>query len=40
MKEITKEQRKEILEQGRKEGKESFLRKIGNSSGIQGANAT
>ena len=36
---ITKEQREEILEQGRKEGKEDFLRKIANSSGTQGANA-
>ena len=34
---ISKEQRKEILEQGRKEGKEDFLRKIANTSGIQGA---
>ena len=39
LKEITKEQREEILEQGRKEGKEDFLRKIANTSGIQGANA-
>ena len=38
VKEITKEQREEILEQGRK-GKEDFLRKIANSSGTQGANA-
>ena len=38
-KEITKEQREEILEQGRKEGKEDFLRKIPITSGIQGANA-
>ena len=36
---ITKEKREEILEQGRKEGKEDFLRKIANSSGTQGANA-
>ena len=36
---ITKEQREEILEQGRKEGKEGFLRKIANASGIQGASA-
>ena len=28
IKEITKEQREELLEQGRKEGKENFLRKI------------
>ena len=39
VKEITKEQREEILEQGRKEGKEDFLRKIANTSDIQGANA-
>ena len=39
IKEITKEQREELLEQGRKEGKEDFLRKIANSSGTQGANA-
>ena len=39
VKEITKEQREEILEQGRKEGKEDFLRKIANSSGTQGINA-
>ena len=39
VKEITKEQREEILEQGRKEGKEDFLRKIANTSGIQGDNA-
>ena len=38
-KQITKEQREELLEQGRKEGKEDFLRKIANTSGIQGANA-
>ena len=39
VKEITKEQQKEILQQGKKEGKEDFLRKIANTSGIQGANA-
>ena len=39
VKEITKEQGEELLEQGRKEGKEDFLRKIANTSGIQGANA-
>ena len=39
IKEITKEQREKLLEQGRKEGKEDFLRKIANSSGTQGANA-
>ena len=39
VKEITKEQREEILEQGRKEGKEDFLRKIAHFSGTQGASA-
>ena len=39
VKEITKEQREELLEQGRKEGKEDFLRKILNTSDIQGVNA-
>ena len=39
VKEIMKEQREEILEPGRKEGKEDFLRKIANTSGIQDANA-
>ena len=39
VKEITKEELEEILEQGRKEGKEDFLRKISNTSGIQGVNA-
>ena len=39
VKEIMKEQREEILELGRKEGKEDFLRKITNTSGIQDANA-
>ena len=39
VKQITKEQREELLEQGRKEGKEDFLRKIANTSGIQGASA-
>ena len=38
-KDITIEQREEILEQGRKEGKEDFLRKIANSSGTQDVNA-
>ena len=36
VKEITKEQGEKILEQGRKESKEDFLRKIANTSGIQG----
>ena len=39
VKQIPKEQREELLEKGRKEGKEDFLRKIANTSGIQGANA-
>ena len=39
IKQITKEQRKEILEQGGKEGKEDFLQKISNTSGIQGVSA-
>ena len=39
VKQIEKEQREEILEQGRKEGKEIFLRQIANSSGTQGLNA-
>ena len=38
IKEITKEQWQELLEQGRKEGKEDFLRQIANSSGTQGVN--
>ena len=38
-KEITKEQREEILEQGIKEGKDDFLGKIADSSRTQGANA-
>ena len=32
VKQITKEQREELLEQGRKESKEDFLRKITNCS--------
>ena len=39
VKKIMKEQREEILEQGRKESKEDFLWKIANTSGTQGANA-
>ena len=31
-----REQREELLEQGRKEGKEDFLRKIANTLGTQG----
>ena len=38
VKEIAKEQQEELLEQGRKEGKEDFLRKIANSSGTQNVN--
>ena len=33
---ITKEQREELLEEGRKKGKDIFLRKIANTSGAQG----
>ena len=33
---ITKEQREKLLEQGRKENKNDFLREIANTSGIQG----
>ena len=43
VKQIEKEQREELLEQGRKEErkevKEDFLRQITNTAGIQGANA-
>ena len=39
VKQITKEQREKLLEQGRKEGKEDFLRKTANTSGIQGVSA-
>ena len=39
VKQITKEQGEELLEQGRKEGKEDFLRQIANTSGTQGVNA-
>ena len=39
VKQITKEQQEELLEQGRKEGKEDFLRKIANTSGVQGVSA-
>ena len=37
VKQIMKEQRDEILKQGRKEVEKDFLRKITNTSGIQGA---
>ena len=39
VKQIMKEQREELLEQGRKEGKKDFLRKVTNTSGIQGVSA-
>ena len=39
VKQITKEQQEELLEPRRKEGKEDFLRKIANTSGIQGVSA-
>ena len=39
VKKITKERQEELLEQGRKEGKEDFLRTIANTSGIQAVNA-
>ena len=38
-KQITKEQWEELLEQGRKECKEDFLRKITNTSCTQGVSA-
>ena len=39
VRQITKEQREELHEKGRKERKEDFLRKIANTSGIQGVSA-
>ena len=39
VKQITKEQREELIEQGRKDGQEDFLRKITNTSGTQCVNA-
>ena len=39
IKQITKEQKEELLEQGGKEGKEDFLRKIANTLGTQGVSA-
>ena len=39
IKQITKKQKEELLEQGRKEGKEDFLRKIANTLGTQGVSA-
>ena len=38
VKEITKEQQEEILEQERRKGKKDFLQKIANSSGTQSTN--
>ena len=38
-KQITKEQREELLQQGRKKGKEDFLQKIANTSSIQDVGA-
>ena len=38
IKQVTKEQREELLKQGRKVGKEDFFRKIANTSGTQGVN--
>ena len=39
VKQIEKEQRQEILEPGRREGKEIFYGKIANTSGTQGVSA-
>ena len=39
VRQITKEQWKELPEQGRNESKEDLLRKIANTSDIQGINA-
>ena len=39
LRQIEKEQQEELLEQRRKEGKEDFLRKIANTSGILGISA-
>ena len=39
IKQITKEQREQLLEQELKDGKENFLQQIANSSGTQGASA-
>ena len=39
VKQITKEQGEELLEQGRKECKEDFSRKIANTSDIQDVSA-
>ena len=40
VKQITKEQQEKLLEQGRKEGKNDFLRKVANTSGIQSVSAS
>ena len=37
VKQVTKEQREEFFEQGRKDDKEDFSQKIANTSGIKGA---
>ena len=39
VRQISKEHREEMFEQGRKEGKEDFLRKMANNSDIQRINA-
>ena len=39
VKQITKEQREVLLEQGRNKAKEDFLQKNENTSGIQGVSA-
>ena len=39
VRQITKEQREELLEQRRKEGKEDFIRKIADTSDIQRVSA-
>ena len=39
VRQITKKQREELFELGRKEGKEDFLQKIAKTSGIQGVSA-
>ena len=39
VKQITKQQREKLLEQGREEGKKDFLRITSNTSGIQGVSA-
>ena len=39
VRQITKEQQKELLQQGRKEGKKDILQKIANISDTQGVSA-